>query len=334
MDLSIGGGGKSSHSKGLQDFANADTCHYEQIKGLICEADFCTVLVPDSDEIERFAHSAGSETLGAWKKSKAVIQPLDYKNIDKRAKQKFSVIAKKLDCFVAKLFAPRNDMGKKAAFTLAEVLITLGIIGVVAAMTLPKLIANYEKKVTATKAKKAYSELLNAIKMSEAHNGEMKEWTYPESASIEITRSFVEEYIKPYFNGLKECSVGNDDSCGVPVSYTGVNYILPNGTGLSMVIHPVGKFYVIVDTNGKGQPNTLGHDLFNFSANNTNKNLLPYGWKENLTKEDIVNGYTDDLGNFISCKKTKGDNENELHRHGCTALLMLNNWEIDKDYPW
>ena len=229
---------------------------------------------------------------------------------------------------------PRNDMGKKVAFTLAEVLITLGIIGVVAAMTLPTLIANYEKKVTATKAKKAYSELLNAIKMSEAHNGEMKEWTYPESGSIEITRSFVNEYIKPYFNGLKECSVGNDDSCGGPVSYTGVNYILPNGTGLSMVIHPVGKFYVTVDTNGKGQPNTLGHDLFNFSANNTNKNLLPYGWKENLTKEEIVYGYMDDFGTFISCKKTKGDNENELHRHGCTALLMLNNWEIDKDYPW
>jgi hypothetical protein len=74
LNLSIGEGGKSSHSKGLQDFANADTCHYKQIKGLICEADFCTVLVPDSDEIERFAHSAGSETLGAWKKSKAVIQ--------------------------------------------------------------------------------------------------------------------------------------------------------------------------------------------------------------------------------------------------------------------
>ena len=38
-------------------------------------------------------------------------------------------------------------MGKKLAFTLAEVLITLGIIGVVAALTLPALISNYKKQV-------------------------------------------------------------------------------------------------------------------------------------------------------------------------------------------
>ena len=40
------------------------------------------------------------------------------------------------------------------AFTMAEVLITLGIIGIVAAMTLPALIGNYQKKVLATKLKK------------------------------------------------------------------------------------------------------------------------------------------------------------------------------------
>ncbi len=42
----------------------------------------------------------------------------------------------------------------KKAFTLAEVLITLGIIGVVAAMTLPSLVGNYKKKVTVTRLKK------------------------------------------------------------------------------------------------------------------------------------------------------------------------------------
>jgi len=43
-------------------------------KWLSDEADFCTAFVPDSDEIERFAQSADSETLGAWKKSKTAIQ--------------------------------------------------------------------------------------------------------------------------------------------------------------------------------------------------------------------------------------------------------------------
>ena len=43
---------------------------------------------------------------------------------------------------------------KKIGFTLAEVLITLAIIGVVAVMTIPTLIANYQKKATATKVKR------------------------------------------------------------------------------------------------------------------------------------------------------------------------------------
>ena len=45
----------------------------------------------------------------------------------------------------------------KKAFTLAEVLITLGIIGIVAAMTLPVVIGNYQKKVTAAKVKKFWN---------------------------------------------------------------------------------------------------------------------------------------------------------------------------------
>ena len=43
------------------------------------------------------------------------------------------------------------------AFTLAEVLVTLGIIGVVAAMTLPALVQNYKEKATVTQLKKVYS---------------------------------------------------------------------------------------------------------------------------------------------------------------------------------
>ena len=56
------------------------------------------------------------------------------------------------------------------AFTLAEVLITLGIIGVVAAMTLPALIHNYKYHVLQVQLKAAYSDLNNAAKMFQIHN--------------------------------------------------------------------------------------------------------------------------------------------------------------------
>lgn len=63
-------------------------------------------------------------------------------------------------------------------FTLAEVLITLGIIGVVAAITIPSLISNYQKKSTVTQLKKTYATISNAIRLSEDENGELSGWEF------------------------------------------------------------------------------------------------------------------------------------------------------------
>ena len=53
----------------------------------------------------------------------------------------------------------------KKGFTLAEVLITLGIVGVVASMTLPTLNNNVQKQTYEAGAKKAYNILSNAVSM-------------------------------------------------------------------------------------------------------------------------------------------------------------------------
>ena len=68
----------------------------------------------------------------------------------------------------------RRARGKHAAFTLAEVLITLAIIGVVAVMTIPTLISDYQEKVTITKVATAYSILSNAWQMSLVESGSFK----------------------------------------------------------------------------------------------------------------------------------------------------------------
>lgn len=74
---------------------------------------------------------------------------------------------------------------KKAAFTLAEVLITLAIIGVVAAMTIPTLITNYQEKVTVTRLKKFYSAFSQAYQLAMLENGTIDQWGLKNSATTE-----------------------------------------------------------------------------------------------------------------------------------------------------
>ena len=93
----------------------------------------------------------------------------------------------------------------KAAFTLAEVLITLGIIGVVAAMTLPTLVAKYKEKQRVTQVKKAYSVLNQAFNMAKLEYGDVIDW------------------------GLTTTSTGQTDENGEPVyDYTGPEIVKRN----------------------------------------------------------------------------------------------------------
>ena len=71
---------------------------------------------------------------------------------------------------------------KTYGFTLAEVLITLGIIGVVASLTMPALIQNSKKTETSARLKKFYSLMEQAIIMSELANGNSLDWVKVETA--------------------------------------------------------------------------------------------------------------------------------------------------------
>ena len=73
-------------------------------------------------------------------------------------------------------FTSHFSLNRKVAFTLAEVLITLGIIGIVASMTLPSLIQSYKERVTVTKVQKAYSVLNQAFKRISEEYGEPQNW--------------------------------------------------------------------------------------------------------------------------------------------------------------
>ena len=106
-------------------------------------------------------------------------------------------------------------MLKRYAFTLAEVLITLGIIGVVAAMTIPNLMTAYQKQQTEARLKQAYSVLTNAVRLSESENGNLDIPTDMGMSSHDLHLVF-QESIAPYLAGASRIS-------NTSIGWNGVN---------------------------------------------------------------------------------------------------------------
>lgn len=221
-----------------------------------------------------------------------------------------------------------NKNTGKTGFTLAEVLITLGVIGVVAALTVPTLIRNYEKKAVAIRLKQAYSILSQALRLSQIDNGPISCWSYSYPASKESNKEFAEKYILPYLKNYTECP-DKDSKCYVGISKLDVGYRLNNGISLGLggaLDQKVDFLYPVVFGTGGGKEKQ-GKNKFYFVINN--KGLYPVAWKDNLTREEIFNGYeyleANTTKTTAACNKTKCN--------ACGVLLMLDGWEFKDDYP-
>lgn len=177
----------------------------------------------------------------------------------------------------------------KNGFTLSEVLIALGIIGVVAAITMPVLIKNYNKKVIENKLKLGYTTYVNAIKLSEIDNGSISEW----DSSIQ-GEEYWTKYMAPYFKGAKLCK--NPKDCGYKnlnsKDFTGLNYgvitsgdrilfALPNNIVIFRVFESSNTHFYM-DVNGAKGPNKLGQDVLMFKTVNNPKIITP--WSSNAIK--------------------------------------------------
>lgn len=221
-------------------------------------------------------------------------------------------------------------------FTLAEVLITLGIIGVVAALTMPSLITNYQKKQIVTQLKKAYSTFSQALVLSQYENGNSSEWDVTEAgSSYEENLAYFEKYWKPYLKVLKVCKTMQE--CGYKYggyamlndkqkfSYYGAyNNQIPGfiyGDGTYAYIRPYGfnniKLQLLsIDLNGAKAPNIIGKDVFQFSINTT---------------KGTITGFS--AGDYTSCTVENIQNYNEASRN-CASKIIHDGWEIKSDYPW
>lgn len=181
----------------------------------------------------------------------------------------------------------------KNAFTMAEVLITLGIIGVVVAMTLPTVVNNARNKELEARFKQAYSQIYQAVLLSANEDPQL--WQTYCGGERNLSGLFFENFAKKfqtvtvfssYIGSKRDLKLlgYNQESFYTPElgkkifnhgGYDSGSFVTKNG----MIIFNSGCWWdnaldFVVDTNGHKGPNRLGYDVFYFQISK-NDQLLP-----------------------------------------------------------
>ena len=201
------------------------------------------------------------------------------------------------------------------AFTLAEVLITLGIIGVVAALTLPALINNYEKSVVEIRMQKFYTNINAALKLSIVENGDMVDWTFPQDYyDADGSEQFFNTYLK---NNLQYLKTVPRVTTSWPTN--GIEVDLNDGSAFVLS----GTWITYYPNANKKQRS--GVDSFIFIINKNGNSVIPHG-NELKLNENTLKKVNDVV---YSCN---GNTHRDYNR-SCAAYIMQNGWKIPKDYP-
>lgn len=225
----------------------------------------------------------------------------------------------------------------KPAFTLAETLITLGIIGVVAAMTIPNLITEHQKRVTVTRLQHAISVMNQSYRLAFDEVGEAS----PKEIYSMGGEAFVGKYWSPYLKISNICNKHTD--CGYknrkPFRYSNGNKA-PQAVStlkddviwfqtIEGFVYAVYYYkqsdtanagFMYVDITGGSGPNIFGRDVFILARvidGEKGGSIMPFGY--NLSTDQVNKSCTKGGNNSTNC---------------CAEKIRRAGWQIDKSYPW
>lgn len=228
------------------------------------------------------------------------------------------------------------------AFTLAEVLIVIGIIGIVAEIVIPGVIANAFDSYSLAMVKKDFSIIQQAIKMAELNEGRICDW-YSGSSDAATANITANQVLSKYLKVSKNC--GATQGCFSPNNYRWLsssntlsvpnfmkldnypsqwsNMILADGSSLAIWASSIGgsspNSYIssltfVVDVNGLKEPNRWGYDTFQFFITsspdaNSSKALEAWGYRPNNT-------------GFNGCYSNAAPTENPGFGVGCAVWAI------------
>lgn len=256
----------------------------------------------------------------------------------------------------------KNKFKKIKGFTLAEVLITLGIIGIVAEITIPTLYSNFVKQQYVTLSQKAYSQSAQFFKTYMAQQG------INDLSSTDLgDRNNLDIAVRNYFKVMQVCKDSGDTSCQVtekylskttatPVNFTtnstsalynysfitadGIEYeyriALNSGAPCNASPVTTGKMQkicgrVTFDVNGRKGPNTYGRDAMSYFLIAQDGNLYPMGGHdESYAYTGADSDYWGNNSNYCGSPSSSDMSNGGNGVFGyCLSRIMENGWVMD-----
>ena len=208
---------------------------------------------------------------------------------------------------------------KRPAFTLAEVLITLGIIGVVAALAIPTLLENHRKQVVTSRLQKFYTTFNQAVLLAENKYGEIEYWDNADLFTPSGSGDWFNKYLAEFFTS-KDMEVLEENNYTTWIkladgSAFGMRFGLQTTeTNFDMYFFPnASDIHKCMVNTAEYHGSCCGRKYFTFRFT-PKKGLQPYGYELGLSRTQLID----------KCR----DNANM-----CTTIIMMDGWKISNDYP-
>lgn len=195
------------------------------------------------------------------------------------------------------------------AFSLAEVLITIGIIGIVAAIVMPMMTAQHREQQITTMVRKFYSQLTQSFAKSNAEVGDPTVWALYSTNSPDGAKNLMDVALGNYYKIVEDCKSDGGCWADMEIRYldntsSGINLSTNSSYSTARIVDGVlvasrvldpscnlvygdGKNFtkvcgeVLIDVNGTKPPNQFGYDTFKFYL--TKFGFFPAGERNDLT---------------------------------------------------
>lgn len=230
----------------------------------------------------------------------------------------------------------------KTAFTLAETLIVLVVVGIISSISVPTLIMVHQKEEALTRIKKTYSALQQTTYRAIADHGQPDTWVMNSGTSWNTARRFTETYILPYLSTADICLNNVTSKCNYTIyNLNKTVYNMPNNTfrfyladGTFLFVYPVSNSndkaaMIYFDINGPKLPNRLGRDIYKIEywISSTSVGRTPQIGKVTPAYFNKSRAEITGTSNNEYCNKTK-------QGMACLAVILEDSWTFADDYPW